>query len=181
MSISPLSLSMQVTLCCTFPLFVPFPFHFLLLFYFYRPQTKLREGNVFTGVCLSTGGGGWHVSSDDHQVSLAGWLVWYPKSHDLPTRVVIIFYLFFKQCRSCFAFARVNPNKAVRFNPRNLPIRSICSDCMSFKWQDFVSALSSPIDLEKVTTIFFFFRYGDILTLLQWATLQKSSFPTDNG
>ena len=24
---------------------------------FYRPQTKLREGNVFTGVCLSTGGG----------------------------------------------------------------------------------------------------------------------------
>ena len=23
---------------------------------FYRPQTKLREGNVFTHVCLSTGG-----------------------------------------------------------------------------------------------------------------------------
>ena len=22
---------------------------------YYRPQTKLREGNVFTGVCLSTG------------------------------------------------------------------------------------------------------------------------------
>ena len=55
MRISPLSLSMQVTLCCTFPLFVPFPFHFLLLFYFYRPQTKLREGNVFTHVSLSKG------------------------------------------------------------------------------------------------------------------------------
>ena len=24
---------------------------------FYRPQTKLREGHVFTGVCLSTGDG----------------------------------------------------------------------------------------------------------------------------
>ena len=24
----------------------------------YRPQTKLLEGNVFTGVCLFTGGGG---------------------------------------------------------------------------------------------------------------------------
>ena len=29
---------------------------------------KLREGNVLTGVCLSTGG----VSNDHHQVSLAG-------------------------------------------------------------------------------------------------------------
>ena len=38
--------------------FVPFRFHLLLLFYFYRPQTKLREGNVFTGVCLSKGVGG---------------------------------------------------------------------------------------------------------------------------
>ena len=26
-------------------------------FIFYRPQEKLREGNVFTGVCLFTGGG----------------------------------------------------------------------------------------------------------------------------
>ena len=25
--------------------------------YFYRPQTKLREGNVFTGVCDSVHGG----------------------------------------------------------------------------------------------------------------------------
>ena len=42
----------------------------------YRPQTKLREGNVFTGVFLSMGkggeGGGEYVSSDDHQVSLVG-------------------------------------------------------------------------------------------------------------
>ena len=44
----------------------------------YRPQTTLREGNVFTGVFLSTGGkegcedGGEHVFSDDHQVSLVG-------------------------------------------------------------------------------------------------------------
>ena len=27
-------------------------------YHYYRSQTKLREGNVFTGVCLSRGGGG---------------------------------------------------------------------------------------------------------------------------
>ena len=32
-------------------------------------QTRWREGNVFTGVCHSVLG---YVSSDDHQVSLAG-------------------------------------------------------------------------------------------------------------
>ena len=42
----------------------------------YRPQKKFREGNVFTGVFLSTWErpGGDYVSSDDHQVSLVG--VW---------------------------------------------------------------------------------------------------------
>ena len=30
--------------------------------YFYRLPTKLREGNVFLRVCLSTGGGGPHVT-----------------------------------------------------------------------------------------------------------------------
>ena len=30
-------------------------FPVLILYYFYRPQTKLREGNVFTGVYLFTG------------------------------------------------------------------------------------------------------------------------------
>ena len=34
------------------------------------PPDEVWEGNVFTGVCLFTGGG--YVSSDDHQVSLAG-------------------------------------------------------------------------------------------------------------
>ena len=29
----------------------------LPLFCFYRPQTKLREGNIFTGICLFTGRG----------------------------------------------------------------------------------------------------------------------------
>ena len=29
----------------------------------YRVPTKLREGNVFTGVCLSTGGGGRYLMS----------------------------------------------------------------------------------------------------------------------
>ena len=40
----------------------------------YRPQTKFREVYVFTGVCLSTGGGwvGGYVFNDDHQVSVAG-------------------------------------------------------------------------------------------------------------
>ena len=28
----------------------------------YRPQTKLLEGNVYTGVCLFTGGGGFQVT-----------------------------------------------------------------------------------------------------------------------
>ena len=28
-----------------------------LSYYYYRPQTKLREGNVFTGICLFTGRG----------------------------------------------------------------------------------------------------------------------------
>ena len=32
-------------------------FTIYLLLYYYRPPTKLREGNVFTGTCLSTGGG----------------------------------------------------------------------------------------------------------------------------
>ena len=36
--------------------------------FFYRLQTKLPEGNVFTGFCLSTGVGG----VGDLQVSLAG-------------------------------------------------------------------------------------------------------------
>ena len=31
---------------------------FLRVAYIYRPQTKLREGNVFTGVCLPTKGEG---------------------------------------------------------------------------------------------------------------------------
>ena len=44
----------------------------IVQYYFYHPPTKLKEGNVFTVVCLSTGVGG-YVSSDDHQVSLAGW------------------------------------------------------------------------------------------------------------
>ena len=30
--------------------------------YFYRPPTKLREGDVFTCVCLSTAGGGVGIS-----------------------------------------------------------------------------------------------------------------------
>ena len=29
-----------------------------ILICYYRPPTKLREGNVFTGICLSTAGGG---------------------------------------------------------------------------------------------------------------------------
>ena len=40
--------------------------------YFYRPPTKLREGNFFRDVYHSVlGRGGEYVSSDDHQVSLA--------------------------------------------------------------------------------------------------------------
>ena len=41
----------------------------------YRSQTKLRKGNVFTGVYPFTGGGGGdggYASSDDQQMSLAG-------------------------------------------------------------------------------------------------------------
>ena len=30
----------------------------------YRPQTKSREGNVFRGVCLSTGGGSQSLSRE---------------------------------------------------------------------------------------------------------------------
>ena len=47
--------------CCTFALE-------LLFFRFYRPQTKLREGKVFTGICLSTGECGWGVGT-----SYASW------------------------------------------------------------------------------------------------------------
>ena len=65
---------------------------------FHRRQTKLREGNVFMGVCLSTGGG--YVSSDDHHVSLAGGgCVWergwvcpgggYPRSHSITPHPVL--------------------------------------------------------------------------------------------
>ena len=38
--------------------------------YFYRPPTKLREGNVFTSMRQFAGGG--YVSSDDYQLLLAG-------------------------------------------------------------------------------------------------------------
>ena len=40
----------------------------------YRQQTRFREDNVFTGVCLSTGDGwvGGYVFNDDNQVSVVG-------------------------------------------------------------------------------------------------------------
>ena len=37
----------------------------------FRPQTKLRQGNVFTGVCLFTGGG---ISGPWYQVPSGGWV-----------------------------------------------------------------------------------------------------------
>ena len=39
--------------------------------YYYRPPMKLREGNVFSHVCLSTGGeGGSHVTTTDDALDL---------------------------------------------------------------------------------------------------------------
>ena len=50
----------------TFPVLFPF------FQYFYRPQTKLREGNVFTPVCHSVHGwGGWDGVSDS---ASRGWI-----------------------------------------------------------------------------------------------------------
>ena len=50
-----------------------------MIYPFYRLPTKLREGNVFTGVHHSVqervGG---YVSSDDRQVSLAGGMGMFP-------------------------------------------------------------------------------------------------------
>ena len=34
--------------------------------HFYRPKRSFGQGNVFTGVCLSTGGGGGRVSASVH-------------------------------------------------------------------------------------------------------------------
>ena len=50
------------------PAFVP-----MVLCNYCRPQTKLREGNVFTGVCLSTGRRSGHLSSH----ILSGGYLWY--------------------------------------------------------------------------------------------------------
>ena len=41
------------------------------IYYYYRPPTKLLKGNVFTGVSHFVHGDG-YVSSDGHQVPLAG-------------------------------------------------------------------------------------------------------------
>ena len=41
------------------------------IYYYYLPPTKLKKGNVFTDVCNFVHGGG-YVSSDGHQVPLAG-------------------------------------------------------------------------------------------------------------
>ena len=37
---------------------------------YFRPPTKLREGNVFTGVCLSVGRGDPHVTITDDALDL---------------------------------------------------------------------------------------------------------------
>ena len=40
--------------------------------HFYRPQTKYGQGNVFTGICLSTGGSSVHKGVSVQGVSVRG-------------------------------------------------------------------------------------------------------------
>ena len=44
---------------------------------YYRRPTKLREGNVFTGVCLSVGQGDPHMTITDDALDLTPLAPWY--------------------------------------------------------------------------------------------------------
>ena len=46
----------------------------MLKIHFYHPPTKLGGSNVFTGVCLSTGGGGWPGGYLWSHVLSRGWV-----------------------------------------------------------------------------------------------------------
>ena len=72
-----------------------------LKFYFYRPQTKLQAGNIFTGVCLFTEGrGGYSLPS------LPPWYMGYYRSRSTSKWVVrILLECFLVNDKLIFTFS----------------------------------------------------------------------------